>query len=191
MWMSFQFVCIALPFLLKPFILFNAINIINKTICMVIMDDNARLKLNQMIQSNNVSDQTEMIRNLKHSETLRDNVNTMIRLKEEYKERDNEFTEVAIRECYFLYSNYTDIFNKIKKEEIDIAILFQFLDVLQKIENKELDQHEGSFEVGTLLKKIYIDSALRKANKLDENRPEPVHISGSAITWKDFKKTHF
>jgi hypothetical protein len=189
--MSFQFVCIALPFLLKPFILFNAINIINKTICMVIMDDNARLKLNQMIQSNNVSDQTEMIRNLKHSETLRDNVNTMIRLKEEYKERDNEFTEVAIRECYFLYSNYTDIFNKIKKEEIDIAILFQFLDVLQKIENKELDQHEGSFEVGTLLKKIYIDSALRKANKLDENRPEPVHISGSAITWKDFKKTHF
>lgn len=155
---------------------------------MVIMDDNARLKLNQMIQTNNVSDQTEMIRNLKHSESLRDNVKTMLRLKQECKD-GVEFTEVAIRECYFLYSNYTDIFNKIKKEEIDIDILFQFLDVLQKIENKELDQHEGSFEVGTLLKKIYIDSALRKANKLDENRSEPVHISGSAITWKQYKYT--
>ncbi len=152
------------------------------------MDDNARLKLNQMIQSNNVSDQTEMIRNLKHSESLRENVKTMLRLKEEYID-GVEFTEVAMRECYFLYSNYTDIFNKIKKEEIDIDILFQFLDVLQKIENKELDQHEGSFEVGTLLKKIYIDSALRKANKLDETRPEPVHISGSAVSWKQYKHT--
>jgi hypothetical protein len=114
----------------------------------------------------------------------------MLHLKEEYRGRDTEFTEVAIRECYFLYSNYTDIFNKIKKDEIDINILFQFLDVLQKIENKELDQHEGSFEVGTLLKKIYIDSALRKANKLNESRPEPVHIEGTTICWKQYKLLH-
>lgn len=150
------------------------------------MDDTARLKLQQMIQTNNVSDQTEIIRKLKHSYLLRENVKTMLLLKQTYA--GNEFTENAIRECYFLYLNYTDIFNKIKKEEIDIDILFQFLDVLQKIENGELDQHEGSFEVGTLLKKIYIDSALKKADKLNENRPDVVRVAGSAITWRQFKK---
>jgi hypothetical protein len=110
----------------------------------------------------------------------------MLRLREECV--GGELTETAIRECYFLYSNYTDIFNKIKKDEIDIDILFQFLNVLEQIENGSVDQHEASFEVGTLLKKIYIDSALRKADKLNESRPEPVHISGSAITWRQFKK---
>jgi len=150
------------------------------------MDDNSRLKLQQMIKTNNVSDQTDLIRNLKHSQLLKDDVKTMLRLREEYN--GSELTETAIRECYFLYLNYTDIFNKIKKDEIDVDILFQFLNVLEQIENGNVDQHEASFEVGTLLKKIYIDSALRKADKLNESRPEPVHISGSAITWRQFKK---
>ena len=150
------------------------------------MDDNARLKLQQMIKANNVSDQTDIIRNLKHSSQLRESVTTMLKLKHQCGD-PQEFAESAIRECYFLYLNYTDIFNKIKKDEIDIGILFQFLDVLQKIEEGVVDQHEASFEVGTLLKKIYVDSALKKADKLNESRPEPVYLSGSSITWKQFK----
>ncbi len=150
------------------------------------MDDNARLKLQQMIKANNVSDQTDIIRKLKHSSQLRENVTTMLKLKKECGD-SQEFSENAIRDCYFLYLNYTDIFNKIKRDEIDIAILFQFLDVLQKIEEGSLDQHEASFEVGTLLKKMYVDSALKKADKLNESRPEPVYLSGSSITWKQFK----
>jgi hypothetical protein len=151
------------------------------------MDDNARLKLQEMIKANNVSDQTETIRSLKHSSTLRENVNTMILLKNKHKNNLIELNEEASRECYFLYSNYTDIYNKIKKDEIDLVILFQFLDVLEKIELGELDQHEGSFEVGTLLKKIYVDSALRKADKLNDARSETQQNSGSSITWKQFK----
>lgn len=151
------------------------------------MDDTARLKLQEMIKANNVSDQTETIRSLKHSSTLRENVNTMILLKNKHKNNLIELNEEASRECYFLYSNYTDIYNKIKKDEIDLVILFQFLDVLEKIELGELDQHEGSFEVGTLLKKIYVDSALRKADKLNDARSETQQNSGSSITWKQFK----
>jgi len=149
------------------------------------MDDNARLKLQQMIKANDVSDQTDIIRNLKHSSQLRENVSTMLNLKQHTSSQD--FLESAIRDCYFLYLNYTDIFNKIKNEEIDVDILYQFLDVLQKIEDGSVDQHEASFEVGTLLKKLYVDSALKKANKLNESRPEPVFLTGSSITWKQFK----
>ena len=156
------------------------------------MDNSTRLQLQQMIQSNNVSDQTELIRTLKHSETLRKEVNTMISLKREYLNEPVEFNEQAIRSCYFLFMHYTDLFNKIKKDEIDLQILFQFLDVLEKIENGEVDQHEGSFEVGTLLKKIYVDSALKKADKLNETRPDalPITIVGSNITWKQYKYDH-
>lgn len=151
------------------------------------MDDNARLKLQQMIQTNNVSDQTGLIRDLKHSSLLRTDVQTMIRLKHQFNGDLDLLNETAQKECYFLFFNYTDIYNKIKKDEIDLTILFQFLDVLQKIENNEIDQHEGSFEVGTLLKKIYVDSALKKAEKLNENVQETVYLSGSSITWKQFK----
>ena len=83
-----------------------------------------------------------------------------------------------------------DIFNKIRKDEIDIGILNQFLDVLRKIEDGELDQHEGSFLVGTLLKTLYVDSAIRKGEKLDEQNneeKEPPKKPEVNISWKQFK----
>ena len=36
------------------------------------MDDNARLQLQNMIKANNVEDQTDLIRDLKHSHILRE-----------------------------------------------------------------------------------------------------------------------
>ena len=62
-----------------------------------------------------------------------------------------------------------------KKDEIEINLLYKFLDILKKIEEGELDQHEGSFQVGTILKDIYVDSALKKADKLNaSNETEKV-----------------
>jgi hypothetical protein len=89
-----------------------------------------------------------------------------------------------------LFTYYTDIFNKIRKGEIDIGILNKFLDVLRKIEDGDLDQHEGSFMVGSILKELYIDSALKKSEKLDEQTekaPEPKRAE-IKVTWKQFKK---
>ena len=56
--------------------------------------------------------------------------------------------------CDFLYKNYTDIYIKLKNDELDLQIFYNFLDVLERIENEELDQHEGSFEICNLLKKL-------------------------------------
>ena len=71
-----------------------------------------------------------------------------------------------------------------------LGILNQFLDVLRKIEDGELDQHEGSFLVGTLLKTLYVDSAIRKGEKLDEQNneeKEPPKKPEVSISWKQFK----
>ena len=65
------------------------------------------------------------------------------------------------------------------------------MDVLRQIEDGQLDQHEGSFLVGTILKELYVDSALKKSKKMDDlyekdkveqKQPE------INITWKQFKK---
>jgi hypothetical protein len=153
------------------------------------MDDNQKLHLSNMIKANNVEDQTALIRQLKHSIILRNEINNLIMIKAKYRGDDEKIHNEAVAECNFLFTYYTDIFNKVRKDEIDINILNKFLDVLKRIEDGELDQHEGSFAVGTLLKELYIDSALKKAEKLDElaeKRVEPKKPEVE-ISWKQFK----
>jgi hypothetical protein len=155
------------------------------------MDNNQRLHLQKMISANNVVDQTGLIRELKHSHILRQDINNLIMLKAKHKDDESALNLEAMVECNFLFTYYTDIYNKVRKDEIDLSILYQFLDVLQKIEDGKLDQHEGSFEIGTLLKKIYIDSALRKAEKInsDTKEKEPEYKGPQVnISWKQFKK---
>jgi len=155
------------------------------------MDDKARLQLQKMIKANDVEDQTELIRELKHSHLLQNDINNLIMLKAKYRNDQDKINEEGMTECGFLFTYYTDIYNKIRKDEIDLKILNQFLNVLRRIEDGELDQHDGAFIIGTLLKEIYVDSALRKAAKLNENQEqeyiEPREVVN--ISWKDFKKT--
>ena len=154
------------------------------------MDDKQRLQLSNMIKTNNVEDQTDLIRNLKHSQILRNDVNNMIIIKAKYRGDDEKIYNECINECNFLFTYYTDIFNKIRKNEIDIGILNKFFDVLRRIEDGELDQHEGSFTIGTLLKELYVDSALKKAEKLDEQyeKKEGQKKAEIKISWNQYKK---
>jgi hypothetical protein len=154
------------------------------------MDDKQRLQLQNMIKANNVEDQTDFIRNLKHSQIIRNEVNNLIMIKAKFRGNDEKIHEEGVNECNFLFTYYTDIYNKVRKDEIDIGILNKFLDVLRRIEDGELDQHEGSFLVGSILKELYVDSALKKAEKLNENeepKPEPIKPQQN-ISWKQFKK---
>jgi hypothetical protein len=156
------------------------------------MDDKQRLQLANMIKVNNVEDQTELIRNLKHSQVLRNEVNNMILIKAKYRNDESKMNEECINECGFLYTYYTDIYNRVKKDEIDIGILNKFFDVLRQIEEGELDQHEGSFLIGTILKELYIDSAIKKAEKMDEKEKETeqkleIKKAENNISWKQFK----
>lgn len=155
------------------------------------MNDEQRLHLQNMISANNVVDQTELIRELKHSVILREEINKLVLIREKYSGDQDAIVLEAMTECNFLFTYYTDIYNKIRKDEIDLNILNKFLDVLRDIEDGNLDQHEASFKVGTLLKEIYIDSALRKAEKLNaENEDKEPEYKGPQleISWKEFKE---
>lgn len=151
------------------------------------MNSQEKLLLQEMIQANNVEDQTLSIRNLKHSCLIKTDVLKLLEIMKETSDPSEIHIE-AMMECNFLFTYYTDIYNRIRKSEIDIELFYQFLDILSKIEDGEIDQHEGSFEVGTILKKIYVDSALKRSEKLDELYKKPCEIEKKDIHWKSFKK---
>ena len=157
------------------------------------MNDQQKLQLQKMISANNVADQTELIRNLKHSHIFKSEITTMMMIKAKYRDDEEKIKEEAMNECGFLFTYYTDLFNKIRKDEIDLNILFKFIEVLRKIEDSEVDQHEGSFLVGTLLKELYVDSALKKADKLNEQhekeeQPPAKREPILSVSWKQFKQ---
>ena len=130
------------------------------------MNESESLQLKKMISENQVEDQTDDIREKKHSEKIRADVTRMIELKKKYqrleKTNADQFDNILTSQCSFLFNNYTDIFNKVKKNEINLDTLWQLLNILRRIEEGTVDQHIGSYEVGKLLKKIYIDSALAR-----------------------------
>ena len=156
------------------------------------MNNVERLNLQKMINENDVKDETQNIRDKKHSSLIKEDVIRFVELKKKYfrlqKTNPVEFEKICITRCAFLFNNYTDIYNKIKKDEIDLSILSKFLDVLKLIEDGKIDQHEGSFKVGKYLKEMYIDSALKKSEKLDKKYGnKEKEVKPKNISWKEYK----
>jgi hypothetical protein len=161
-----------------------------------ILNNQEKLDLANMIKANDTNDCTENIRNTKQSELIRIDTKQLIALKQKYlrlsQSNPKEFDRICVNQCNFLFNNYTDIYNKIKNDIINLDIFFKFLDILKQIEDGVLDQHEGSFLVGKYLKEIYIDSALKNQEKIDKKnkhkkilKKPPNEIKN--ISYKDFK----
>tara|TARA_Y100000592_G_C5399650_1_gene282434 strand:- start:260 stop:751 length:492 start_codon:yes stop_codon:yes gene_type:complete len=158
------------------------------------MSDTDRLNLQKMINANDAVDTTDLIKEVKHSKDIRNEVQQLLNIKKQYsrlaKTNPSEFDQMCTSRCNFLFTRYTDIFNKVKKDELDLSILNTFLGVLEEIEEGKIDQHEGSFKVGSILKKLYVDSALKKSEKLDEKHSKKVEKKRvKNISWKQFKAT--
>ena len=149
-----------------------------------------RLNLKKLIDESDCENNTETIRKLKHSVLIRDDVRKIdtLRMANTYTQPEN-FSELCQFECPFLFNNYTDIFNKMVKNELDLTIMTKLLTVLKLIEDNKVDQHEGSVMVGKILKELYIDSAVKRAENLDkEYDAEKIpHVVSKKISWNEFK----
>jgi hypothetical protein len=158
------------------------------------MNHTERLNLKNLINNMECENNTDNIRKLKHSVLIRNDIRCLERLKKDKSalKRSNldEFTELCKSESSFLYNNYTDIFNKVLKDEIDLRIMTKLLMILKMIEDGNVDQHEGSVMVGKILKELYIDSAMKRADNIDkEHEAERIPpVEGKSISWKDYKK---
>lgn len=141
------------------------------------MNPEQRLQLNEMIKENNIADNTEKIRSLKHSSLILADVEKIVCLKKgkEWKEVEDECRQT----CPFLYNHYTTLYHRLLRDGLDLTILRTFLGVLKEVEEGKIDQHDASFKVGTLLKQLYVDP------KLEEIKPK---LQGKPLSWQEFKK---
>ena len=150
------------------------------------MNPNEVLKLNDMIQEGNCVDNTETIRQLKHSTRITQNLNTILQIKKKYKLNNvidfKTLDDACLKECRFLFDNYTSIYNKLLRDQIDLPVFYKFLFYLKKIEDGELTFYQASYEIGTLLKNMYVDPIIeeKERDKEKERNVKP-------ISWNEYK----
>jgi hypothetical protein len=150
------------------------------------------LNLKKLISEYKPEETTEKIRTLKHSLLIKKDVEEIILTKRKYsKLKLDTLQQMCMKRANFLYTNYTNIFNKLVKGELNLEILGRLIMILQKIEKGDCDQHEASVIVGTILKELYIDSALKKQKKSDAKHKakEKRMRNGKKISWAEYKKT--
>ena len=158
------------------------------------IDDETRLNFNNMLKESGVENNTDKIKKLKHSVKIREQVAIMMDIKKKYVRLDKKTIDNMIdNKCNWLFTNYTNIFNKLKKGQISLQILDKFLVILKSIEDGNCDQHEGSVKVGKLLKELYIDSAMRQEKQYVERANKKKKKSKkikNKLTWQEYKKKH-
>ena len=159
------------------------------------LKDSERLNLEKMIKEYDADDNTTKIRELKHSKKIKDDVERLLNLKKKYSRMEmtnkGNFEKLLISHCNFLWTNYTNIFNRLIKNELNIKILYKFIEKLEEIEEGVTDQHTASVDIGKILKEMYIDSALRREKNFEtqENggKPKKERKPVNNISWSKFK----
>ena len=137
-------------------------------------------------------DQTLLIRQCQHSLRIWQEVLAIEAIRHEANDSDDK--EARCQEvASFLYTYYTDLFHKVVQGDVDLALFRRFIDVLQRIETGELSQHDASVHVGQVLKELYVDSAVRRGERLDklhEQRapPEVLVDPPEPVSYRDFKR---
>jgi len=164
------------------------------------MKQQERLDLKRLMNaSSDYEDNTEGIRRLKHSDLIIVDIKKIEMYKDTMKHvrrrSQDEFYKYCQSKCTFLYNQYTDIFNRLVKDELDIPLMYQMLETLKKIEDGKIDQQEGSVVIGKILHKIFVESALKHRNNVElsladkgNDEVEVEKNEGKNIDWTTFKK---
>ena len=150
------------------------------------MNAEQKHQLDKMIQQNDTADNTATIRELKHSVKIRRDVATIQNIKR--RSRSTQFSdldrEAQSQKCTFLFQHYPNIYNKLLKNEIQIKVLYRFLDELESVETGKQDQHEASYQIGLLLKEMYVD---KKLDIEKEEKRQKTNVKKVNISYEEFK----
>ena len=160
------------------------------------MQQSQRLNLEQMIKETDAEDNTEKIKKIKDIKKIKENIKTFKKLNEKYKRMKTEnkqiYSQIMIKNCNFLWTNYTNIFNRLIKDELDLDILSKFIYNLSLVEDGKQTQHEASVQIGQLLKELYVDSAVRRQEKIDKrnekvSKADEIIKPKKNISWAEYK----
>lgn len=148
-----------------------------------------KLNLSNLLKDYDGENNTNKIKQLKHSKYIRADVVTIEKLKIKYENMRHKnydmFKGICMKQAEFLYNNYTNIFHRLVRDTLKTEILFSFIETLKMIEDGKIDQHEASVSIGRLLKRLYID---QKVNE-KEHKPKNKFLKPkNKISWEQFKQ---
>lgn len=150
------------------------------------------LNMKALMESDDYVNNTDKIREIKHSELILADIGKMCELKKTHHKmkvvEEEKYKHLCKTSCPFLYNNYTDIFNKVVCDELDMKMLVNFVQTLKQIEDGAIDQYDASVKVGTILKEMYVDSAMRRGQKIDDKYAGDAKkfVEPKPMTWKDW-----
>jgi hypothetical protein len=148
------------------------------------MNEEQRIQLGELMKTNNTVDNTELIRELRHSKKIRKCVEAIEVIKINHPDADlKQMDALCMEAAGFLFRNYTVIYNKLIRNQIDIHMFYVFLDKLKDIENGKLSQQDAAYDIGMLLRNMYVDPRLKEL----EEKKEPTYTKGKNVSWNDFK----
>jgi hypothetical protein len=146
------------------------------------MDPSQRSKLNQYIEENDTKDFTDSIRASRRSVELRRDVDALLRYKSTSEAgflklmNPAAYAADCAEACPFISVEMANIFEKLRDDKLDMSVFWQFVATLESIESGDIDQHEASYQIGQLLKSMYIDKVI------GGSKPK------NPITWADWKR---
>lgn len=149
------------------------------------MNQSDRELLQKMIAENDVVDNTNLIREQKISDKIKQEVEQLIISIKQHKHMEDspEYKMQLAKCCPLLSTKYNKIFNKFLDKTINMDILSSLINELKRIENNEINQHEASYSVGKILKQQFIDEKLG----LTEEQPKDNQIQKKDISWEEYK----
>ena len=154
------------------------------------MDAQQQELLERMIQENDTKDNTGLIRELAHSAKIRRDVSVIQNIKR--RSRSTQFSvldkEAQAQKCGFLFKHYPNIYNKLLRGEIQIKVLYRFLDELESVERGEQSQQEASYKIGMLLKEMYVDKRIDLDKEKEGEKAKAKMKSGKKISYEEFKR---
>ena len=135
---------------------------------MTIFNENEKNLLNDIIKEHNIENKTDYVVNNKKANIIRREFDALIKIKNNF---GHEKINMSKKQAPYMYKNYKSIFDKIIKEDFNIELFKELIDILGKIENKKIDLHEGSFIFGKKLKAAFVDNYIYKdfSNNLDKD----------------------
>ena len=149
------------------------------------------LNMKALMESDDYVDNTAKIRELKHSEYILEDIGKICKLKKTHHHmrmvEEDKFNYLCQTSAPLLFNSYTDIFNKVMKDEINMELMVQFISILKQIEEGQVDQYDASVKVGTILRDMYVDSAMRKADKLNAESETPIFVQPINMSWAEYK----
>ncbi len=124
---------------------------------MSIFNTKEKSLLDDIIKEHKIEDNTNYVVNNKKASIIRKEFNALIKIKQVHGDGKINISKI---QAPYLYKNYKSIFDKIIKNDFNVVLFKDLIDILEKIENKKIDLNEGSFIFGKKLKNIFVDKCI-------------------------------